>query len=485
MRIVVVVAGLLIVGALGGCLGSGAKDSSGPGPGRDASRATASTSYVKDDSLGEKGRGGIQGSVKNEYGSAVKAAHVSLMGTTNFTDSDAAGRFAFSDLLPAKYPIRVDAKGYAPYDGQVDVEAGQIAIVDILLARLSDPNATVYVGYAHKHDWWGDDTSYVIMDKDIQTGPGGVCAGAVTFPCNGGAQFVDFYSSDNPNERPNNVWPGTGKMEIHVKGLTKVIQPFYIQVQGPKGSYTWAKNQYLVSKEDQKITLGPLFDENNTDPPHFRSSGWKFRLWSASPASAFIGPMHWTITIFRDVGRELPVDEPHPDYWRGETRKLLIETSVAVDCAKPARAANPPTTCTGYGTGPSGLVASTDPYKIPKDRTITTDTGRMVVTLKWTNSETALAHKPAIEFCAADQACAYTSAIWRPAAVTKDGATERVFDFEVRPEWWDSPYVNTTRWAFRWSFDDPNGETTGQVTGNMKGTLTWSIEIYKVGAKPA
>lgn len=479
-----VLAGILSCAVLAGCLGASPKGGAAGDGASDLPGPTATTSYVEDEKLKESGRGGIQGTVLNDFGSPVKAAHVSLIGTDNFTETDGNGRFGFTGLPAGRYPLRVDMSSYLPYEGRVDVEVGQIAIVNVTLVRAADPSGPRYVGFAHRHDWWGEDTSRVILDREIQTGPGGVCVGAVTFPCNGGAQFVDFFSSDDPNERPNNVWPGTGKMELHVKRLTKVIQPFYIQVQGPKGSYQWAKNQYLVDKEDQKITIGPLFEENNTDPPHFRSSGWKFRLWAGPTGSAFIGPMHWTVTIFRDLNRELPVDEPHPDYWRGETHKVLAEVSHAVDCAKPGRAANPPTICTGWNVGPSGN-AYDAAFRIPKNNTVTLETGRMVVTLKWTNSETVLAHKPGLEFCAADQSCVYTSAIWRAAKVTTDGANERVFDFEVRPEWWDSPYLNTTRWAFRWNFDDPNESATNSEWGNMKGTMQWRIEIYRIGTKPS
>ena len=429
---------------------------------------SASTSVETNETLREKGRGGVRGDVKDEYGSFVTNAHVALMGTQSFSSTDTLGRFEFREIPPATYSLRVDKQGLQTYEGPVTVHAGEIVTVNVSIVHLPDPNPPRFEGHAHRHDWWGDDTEYVIFDQEVTTGPGGACVGAVTFACSGGAQFVRFYSSREGNDRPNNVWPGTGKMTIRARN-TAVVQPFIIEVDGPGDEFSWAKTRYTVTQADQTITVAPIL-EHNTDPPHFRSSGWVFRIWAGSPASAFVGPFRLTVTIHKDLEREPVLDPPHPDYWDGQKAKTFNPIRTYANYTKlPGYASGD-----NYGAGPN--YANSGKWSTAREETVTIGTGKMIVTMAWTNTDATLPSKPGLMYCPASEPCVNTFAQWTKPEPTTDGANKREYQLDVRPADWDSPYLNKTRWQWRWYFDDAQG----LEVGTFKGTIDWTIEIQKI-----
>ncbi|MBI2078157.1 MAG: hypothetical protein HYT80_07285 [Euryarchaeota archaeon] len=322
-----------------------------------------------------------------------------------------------------------------------------------------DPNAT-FQGSAHKHDWWGTDTEVRILDKDIPLAPGGVCVGELTFACAGapeGGKFIRFESDPDPNTRPNIVFPGAGKMEIRVT-VGQVVQPFVVAVSGP-GGFTWAKNRLVVDAPSKTFTLDLV--EANTDPPHFRTSGYVFRLEQTGTRSLWTGPMHVIVTISKDLNRDLPLDPPHPDFWVNKTNKVLFEGKQAV------------ASCLRTPAAISGACGSVPEF--PPNNTITIGAGKLVIDMTWANSE-PYPSKLGLEYCAPGAiACWSTGAEYIPAPMTQDGTNKRTFTIEVRPDQWDSPYVKTSAWDFHWRFDGPDG----QNWGSMKGTIDWKFELFK------
>jgi hypothetical protein len=334
-----------------------------------------------------------------------------------------------------------------------------------------DPNGT-FQGNAHTHDYWGDLKEYQIMDYNVGMGPGGVCVGYLTFACSGGDQFIKFRSPDDESLPPNNVWPGTGKMLITVDFSGTVVEPMKLGVSIPKRS-SWDANLFTVDKPTQTFVIDDL-QENNTDPPHFRGSGWSFRVQSskdtvATGFSLYQGAMKIKVTIVR-ADRELPLDPPHPDFWGGQTQiRLVDDTSFCHFVKASATTYTFGSSTQGY-LPPSKCGISVAP---PKNSTVFLGTGKMRVELSWTNAYPGQS-KPALEVCAAGGSCINTYSIyWRP-FVTTDNANSRIYEFEVRPDQWDAAYQTTSEWRFRWVFDNELG------VGAIQGDVTFKVDIYKL-----
>lgn len=128
----------LALPALAGCLG---------GPASPPSESQASGSLwqtpappAPDGSL-DPSTGAIEGGVRTEQGAGIPNAHVALIGSNHFTDTDIWGRFALSWIEPGTYVLRADAEGYRSLEAYVRVYAGLVTAVDVTLAAAVGPDA--------------------------------------------------------------------------------------------------------------------------------------------------------------------------------------------------------------------------------------------------------------------------------------------------------------------------------------------------------
>lgn len=335
-----------------------------------------------------------------------------------------------------------------------------------------DKNVTT-IGSQHFHNYWGDspvDTPHAILDRDIATGPGGVCVGTIIWGCDVGgeeARFVRFQSSDDEKEAPNNVWPGTGKMTIEIRIDGQVLAPFRVAVSAPNRP-GWSKEFYKVDRPTMTITI-PNILENHTDAPHNRESQWVFRIESdtlAPPARASLyeGTMHWKVTIYR-ADRPLPLDPAHPDYWGDKVHIDALDTSFFQEA-------------TMVNGGTYGSLKYTR-AAFPKNTTVFPLTKTMTVQLSWTNNHTG---QPPLEllYCTASQDCDSTGAIFEPASPIRSRADERVYELSLRSDMWDSPYATTSGWRFLWRFDNGDLSETAGSTGAFDGTIRWVVALDKI-----
>lgn len=88
--------------------------------------------------------GGIDGHVITDEIQPIRGAQVALHGTNTSMMTDAAGAFAFSNLEPGPYTVLAAALGYFSNQQVVDVVAGEITSVDMILDRIpiAAPNFT-------------------------------------------------------------------------------------------------------------------------------------------------------------------------------------------------------------------------------------------------------------------------------------------------------------------------------------------------------
>jgi hypothetical protein len=83
-------------------------------------------------------RGKLRGHIKDELGGLVVGAVVTATeqgnGKTRTGTTDQEGSYAFGDLAPGKYVVRVTAPGFDPYENEVAVVVGPGAVLDIQLS---------------------------------------------------------------------------------------------------------------------------------------------------------------------------------------------------------------------------------------------------------------------------------------------------------------------------------------------------------------
>lgn len=323
-----------------------------------------------------------------------------------------------------------------------------------------------FSGNAHQHSWWECETQLVILDRDIGTGPGGVCAGylAPTNPagangCNQGESLIRLAIVDEPNTRPNIVYPGTGSIEFKLS-VAQLLHPFEFGAAYPyNGVYRYVK--FKVDATQKTFVIEGLND-TNTDLPHSRASSWNFGVFTTAgsaphPASLYVGPFHLKITVFRDLQRQLPVDPPHPDYWGGATSKVLYAATKACAAFKVVLVSS------NGCTGPS----------LVENNTVMIGTAKVQVTLKWAAPSEPFLQKFGLLYCA--MACGTGGDNIRPPP-TIDEANRRVWDINVRPEEWDSPYNKNSRWSMGVFLQDQAGQDNGRFNGNIE----WKVEIFKI-----
>src|SRR5882762_7763971 len=98
------------------------------------------------------GAGTVQGVVKDPTGGVMQAVEVKisnpLSGFTRTTTTDAAGKYAFSNLAPNPYHVSVAAQGFKTLERDVDVRSGVPITVDLALTLAGATTSVDVVGHA-------------------------------------------------------------------------------------------------------------------------------------------------------------------------------------------------------------------------------------------------------------------------------------------------------------------------------------------------
>jgi carboxypeptidase family protein len=98
------------------------------------------------------GAGTVQGTVKDPTGGVMQAVDVKISnpvsGFTRTTTTDAAGKYAFSNLPPNPYHLSVAAQGFKTLDRDVDVRSGVPITADLTLALEGATSSVDVVGHA-------------------------------------------------------------------------------------------------------------------------------------------------------------------------------------------------------------------------------------------------------------------------------------------------------------------------------------------------
>ena len=197
------VCGLLIVGTLAGCLAEG-----------DAADVGASDNPGDNDPIGpdevdpNSPFGVVQGSVMSEEQMPIVGALVGLRDTTFQSMTDANGNFLMRDVPPSSYALDIGALGFEAHARQIEVLAGQITSVSVLLVAISVQSEVYYEVIPHSGYMecalataaWISGCSY-----PYTMAVGGIKNGTCYFgPCVPGTG-IDLWSLGAPKDVQNNV----------------------------------------------------------------------------------------------------------------------------------------------------------------------------------------------------------------------------------------------------------------------------------------
>lgn len=128
---------LLVSVALSGCFGGGGSEADAAGGGPAAPKV--------DDELGA-----IQGQVTNDEGLPVEGAVVAIIQLDAQTVTGGGGAFVLDGLEPGRHSLFVNRLGYEAVGRSVDVQAGQVTTVDVMLNAIavSEPYVDTFGPFA-------------------------------------------------------------------------------------------------------------------------------------------------------------------------------------------------------------------------------------------------------------------------------------------------------------------------------------------------
>jgi hypothetical protein len=468
-----ILVGLLIVAAVAGCLGGGSGKAAKTGP---SGSDEPASSVVVEPEPGVKvaeNRGALKGLVRNDANLSVPKAHVSLVGTGFFTDTNRDGGFLFVNLTAGGYHVFVQASGFYSSEANVTIKTSNVTSVTLFLNPALDSGA----GYRpHQHDLWGGESSITLMDEavDLSTGPSsGYWAYSPyyskTYCANNNCSKSDdpywkFTIPEHP-PMPPIIFPGTARVEI---------------------TYGWSSGDATLSK------LGLMYRHAGTTKYNFsapRASGvpfviettpemvdtghQKFTLWrfavvadndlaanagTRTPA-VLLNPIHIKIVIHRG---DLIVEPAHEDYWHGKESKLLrnaTDTWIRLNAVDTQNRAG-----TGYGAAPRLIVPPG------------TNRLHMVFTWKYATAPGVGDFDYTLTWRTAEQHPFYTQVKdYRRAAPAESGDHKKVYDVPLKPEQTDAFYQRYSLWFFLPSQAGLE-DTLLTVDKNYAG-ITFSLEI--------
>lgn len=195
--------GLLIVGAVAGCVADGDAADVDPSGGLAANDPVAPGEVDPNSPFGI-----VQGSVMSEEQMPIVGALVGLRDTSFQSVSDANGNFLIRDVPPETYILDIGALGFEAQARRIDVVAGQLASVAVLLVAISVQSEVYYeviphAGYmecALATAAWISGCSYPYT-MAIGGLKNGTCYFGPCVPATG----VDLWSVGAPKDVQNNV----------------------------------------------------------------------------------------------------------------------------------------------------------------------------------------------------------------------------------------------------------------------------------------
>ncbi|MBI2078612.1 MAG: carboxypeptidase regulatory-like domain-containing protein [Euryarchaeota archaeon] len=321
---------LLLLAGVGfaGCLGGSSPRVDDAAP----PKSTVDVQHVPagNQTLSRPGLGTIAGTVHDPDGAPLRGAHVSLLGTNNFTDTDGGGRFVLPGIPPGRYRLRIDQAEFLSVEADIDVRTDAVARLDVTLVPVEMKDANLRF---HRHDYWDGQSHKVIFE-----GPMGVV-------CSGGSNCMPRLTipfGADPTGGVRSILPGTKNVEVVFTWSAQDMGIERVAIELQANHDTWPSNatMYLPRESGKAFNLRANWEM--ADAGHQLASTWIATIvppldhpYGLAQAFADIatGPARLTtpqfsakVTIHRGV---VPLERPHPDPWGTNLQLPVIQQRTA------------------------------------------------------------------------------------------------------------------------------------------------------------
>lgn len=484
-------AALLLAAGLSGCLG-GDKPAGGAAPG-ESTRPSVSVTYEPVPSRGPGGEGKdpgnaskvgrVEGTVVNPLGIPVDRAHVSVLETSLFADTNAKGEFVLANVTPGTYVFRVDKTGFVSFQDNVTVLAGVVTKATFTLTYPATKQAD---DKPHYHDDWDGATEKVVWTKTLTpewryTAPGADKATLAAPPPGGVPREAapdPFRTQNCPSfgtctyilELADNtyIYPGTSLVELNLqwnKAAAGAPQEMSLSFTTPTNTSSANRLVARGPNDPFRVAIFPT----EADPGHLKFTDWSFTLRLPTfnddhpfGHAGYAGTsITFTLKIYKGV---VPYERAHADFWQGATE---------IDVVKGATYTNTCYNC-DFPDYTRGV------WSVGAGKFVPPETSELRGTLKWSgvlvpsgplSSVWGLAYRPA------NMPLRESSVATLPRVeVTRSGAD--FIDFKIVPKAGepDQYYQKASRWRFL--LDDGDKPTAGANSG-YQGVFTLTVTAYK------
>lgn len=305
-------------------------------------------------------RGILRGRILDADNFTVPQAHVSVLATDRFTDSDGSGRFVLTNLTLGDHQVRIEKEQFLAVQIPVTIRAGQVTDLEVRLEPAEGLRPR-----PHPHNFWGGSDVYTLMDHDFLLGEPGTQGSFGPVYEQLSATYVrpnqnGTYRLPVPDDGGRIVIPGTAGIDVTASWDTaEIALDRFGLVYSPANDEETFFAGYLSNGQPLRIPVAP----EAADGGHQAWSLWEFWVFTDNNAqsatefqpAAMQGPLHVRMDLLKG---DIPVDPPHPDYWNGSREVVLRDKD------------KPLVVTQAYGAGREGyLIRLEAPTIVPPEAT--------------------------------------------------------------------------------------------------------------------
>lgn len=410
-------------------------------------------------------KGLLVGRVHDASNFSIAGASVAVLGTEVHGKSSAQGTFRFENLTPGSFDVRIEAASFTPREERVVIAAGKQAVLDVEL-RIKDG---LDQGMApHIHDYWGDDTEWVLMDEVVpmpervepQKSP------QTDLLRGNNDQRWPFILPDEGGPRPATIWPGTKEVRFTLSWGSE-----------PENTVPNAVVLLQNHRMETPLELAPvtssggsttyvLSTANETDLGHSTATTWQFWLniknspqgstTAYRPTLALDG-IGVKVTI---VKGDLVLEAAHQDFWQGNDTLPIGDH--ARGCTP--NTGVPPSSSDRTEGGPQYWVCQIW-KKEGAVNIIPPGTQKIHVEFSWTHPQaSALPFTYHLTYRTAAQSPAQTPVEdYKTPTVLEQAGNRILYEIVLEPGEVDGFYQDRSLWGFKWHWDDNPGYQSGYI----------------------
>lgn len=308
----------------------------------------------------------------------------------------------------------------------------------------------------HSHDYWTGRERITLMDEDVTVD---------TFDAFG-FTFFNVIGAGNPAvggawlELPDGkiVFEGTGKLEFTVTWSDPTITGMAVRYRSA-ASPDFSEPQALASGTALAVDVTPEM----SDMPHEKTSRWSFLLTPAQAGQTMVGKFHVKVDIIKM--RDIENFPPHPKlFGDGHTLTLFEGAAQSAQASAPMMIA-------GFLTG-----GSPEERGIGSEKVVPMETLSMTANVTITSASAGVGQVSNVSFLFKP---ADSNGFRRANMVSGDLATGAFqFAWPVEMQQTDSPYADTSQWAFDlWVSTDPTGQGNGQCGGCSDARVDYTLTV--------